>query len=75
LAENEEVRIIGEIELTPGGDAVVVSSGKFKGRAYVDIRRNYRKEDGSLAPTAKGIRVDPGDVEVLIDLLKKSLEE
>ena len=75
MAENEETRVIGEIELVPGGDAIVVSSGTFKGRAYVDIRRYYRRDDGSLAPTSKGVRVNPDDVETLIDLLKKSLED
>ncbi|HZD60920.1 MAG TPA: transcriptional coactivator p15/PC4 family protein [Anaerolineae bacterium] len=75
MAENEETRIIGEIEVVPGGDVIVVSSGTFKGRDYVDVRRYYRKEDGSIAPTAKGVRVSPDDVEVLIDLLKKSIED
>ena len=75
MAEQEEARVIGEIELMPGGDALVVSAGTFKGKDYVDIRRYYRKDDGSLAPTSKGVRMSPDDVEVVIDLLKKSVEK
>ena len=74
MAQNEETNIIGEIELVPGGDSIVVSTGTFKGSAYVDVRRNYRKDDGTLGPTSKGIRINPEDVEQLIELLKKSIE-
>lgn len=74
MAESEETKIIGEIELMPGGDVIVVSTGVFKGKEYVDVRRYYRKEDGTIAPTAKGVRIDPEDVPLLVDLLNKSTQ-
>ena len=44
---------------------------EFKGQKYVDLRQWYQLEDGSYAPTKKGVMLPPELVDDVLDGIKK----
>lgn len=54
-----KTNIVGELK--KGSGVVRVQAVTFKGRPRVDIREFFRREDGTLAPTRKGVSLVPED--------------
>jgi hypothetical protein len=64
--------IIGEAVLN-SRDVLRVSIGSFQGRATIDARKFYLRDDGSLNPTPKGLTLALHRLPMLADLLNDAL--
>jgi len=50
---------------------IVVRTGVYKGKSYVDIRTYFTDPAGELRPTSRGIRVDQALFPTLKELINK----
>lgn len=50
---------------------VLVRTGVYKGKSYVDVRTYFTGPDGELRPTSRGVRVD----QALFPELKKLINQ
>jgi len=65
--------VIGEENLN-ARDVLRVALDKYEGRQVVDARKFYRKEDGTLAPTRKGLTVEVSRLLALAEMIVAALE-
>jgi hypothetical protein len=65
--------VIGE-EFLNSRDVLRVALDQFKGRRTVDIRKHYKREDGTVAPTRKGLTLSIDRLPALAELITAALD-
>ncbi len=50
---------------------IMVRTGVYKGRSYVDIRTYFTDASGELRPTSRGVRVDQNNFSELKKLINQ----
>jgi Transcriptional Coactivator p15 (PC4) len=64
--------VIGEQPLN-SRDVLRVAFDEYEGRRVIDARKFYKKEDGSLAPTRKGLTLSIDRLPALAELITAAL--
>jgi hypothetical protein len=72
FGDRRPTTIIGETVLN-SRDVLRVSIGSFQGRATIDARKFYLRDDGSLNPASKGLTLALHRLPMLADLLNDAL--
>lgn len=65
--------VIGEESLN-SRDVLRVAFDEYEGRRVVDCRKFYRKADGTLAPTRKGLTLSIDRLPALAELIAAALD-
>jgi Transcriptional Coactivator p15 (PC4) len=65
--------VIGEESLNPR-DVLRVAFDEYEGRKVIDARKFYKREDGSLAPTRKGLTLSIDRLPALAELITAALD-
>ncbi len=74
---SDESKTIGVIGLDQSGapvngvkEPVIVSLSSFKNSKYIDIRKYYFAEDGTMLPTKKGVTLHGDQLEELLKIIE-----
>lgn len=65
-----EEKVLGEIAKGET-EKIVVSKKEYQGHEYIDIRINFKMDNGTWQFTKKGVTLSPAKVQNLIEILQK----
>ena len=65
--------VVGETALN-SRDVLRVSLGEYEGRRTIDARKFYRRDDGSLCPTPKGLTLALDRLPALAEMVSAALD-
>lgn len=73
MAEKNTSTLVGAIKKNDRGDHIAVSRSTYGGSDGIDIRNYYTKEDGEIAPTQKGVKINTELVRDVMALILKAM--
>jgi Transcriptional Coactivator p15 (PC4) len=65
--------VVGETALN-SRDVLRVTLGEYEGRRTIDVRKFYRRGDGSLRPTPKGLTIEISRLPFLAETITAALD-
>jgi hypothetical protein len=65
--------VVGELTLN-SRDVLRATIDRYEGHVVIDVRKFYRREDGTLGPTKKGLTVEISRLPALAEMIAAALE-